>query len=131
MAILTEENYVSKAENVIKRVKEKFAQSEKKRKSKENDKLTISKIRNLLSLTSTMYDELQTKEFDDLLDRKNYLIVQLAYQSGRENAVEVFVEEAELILALKECDTKEKLIRYCRYMEALVAYFKYYGGKDQ
>ena len=131
MAILTEENYVSKAENVIKRVKDKFAQSEKKRKSKENDKLTISKIRNLLSLTSAMYDELQTKEFDDLLDRKNYLIVQLAYQSGRENAVEVFVEEAELILALKECDTKEKLIRYCRYMEALVAYFKYYGGKDQ
>lgn len=131
MAILTEENYVSKAENVIKRVKDKFAQSEKKRKSKENDKLTISKIRNLLSLTSAMYDELQTKEFDDLLDRKNYLIVQLAYQSGRENAVRVFVEEAELILALKECDTKEKLIRYCRYMEALVAYFKYYGGKDQ
>lgn len=131
MAILTEENYVSKAENVIKRVKDKFAQSEKKRKSKENDKLTISKIRNLLSLTSAMYDELQTKEFDDLLDRKNYLIVQLAYQSGRENAVKVFVEEAELILALKECDTKEKLIRYCRYMEALVAYFKYYGGKDQ
>lgn len=78
-----------------------------------------------------MYDELQTKEFDDLLDRKNYLIVQLAYQSGRENAVKVFVEEAELILALKECDTKEKLIRYCRYMEALVAYFKYYGGEDQ
>lgn len=131
MAILTEENYVSKAENVIKRVKDKFAQSEKKRKSKENDKLTISKIRNLLSLTSAMYDELQTKEFDDLLDRKNYLIVQLAYQSGRENAVRVFVEEAELILALKECDTKEKLIRYCRYMEALVAYFKYYGGEDQ
>lgn len=131
MTILTEENYVSKAENVIKRVKDKFAQSEKKRKSKENDKLTISKIRNLLSLTSAMYDELQTKEFDDLLDRKNYLIVQLAYQSGRENAVRVFVEEGELILALKECDTKEKLIRYCRYMEALVAYFKYYGGEDQ
>lgn len=131
MAILTEENYVSKAENVIKRVKDKFAQSEKKRKSKENDKLTISKIRNLLSLTSAMYDELQTKEFDDLLDRKNYLIVQLAYQSGREDAVRVFVEEAELILALKECDSKEKMIRYCRYMEALVAYFKYYGGKDQ
>lgn len=131
MTILTEENYVSKAENVIKRVKDKFAQSEKKRKSKENDKLTISKIRNLLSLTSAMYDELQTKGFDDLLDRKNYLIVQLAYQSGRENAVRVFVEEAELILALKECDTKEKLIRYCRYMEALVAYFKYYGGEDQ
>lgn len=131
MAILTEENYVSKAENVIKRVKDKFAQSEKKRKSKENDKLTISKIRNLLSLTSAMYDELQTKEFDDLLDRKNYLIVQLAYQSGREDAVRVFVEEAELILALKECDSKEKMIRYCRYMEALVAYFKYYGGEDQ
>lgn len=130
MAILTEENYVSKAENVIKRVKDKFAQSEKERRNKENDKLTISKIRNLLSLTSAMYDELQTKEFDDLLDRKNYLIVQLAYQSGREIAVKVFVEEAELILALKECDTKEKMIRYCRYMEALVAYFKYYGGKD-
>ncbi|MFR2209485.1 MAG: type III-A CRISPR-associated protein Csm2, partial [Streptococcus salivarius] len=25
---------------------------------------------------------------------------------------------------------RETLQRFCRYMEALVAYFKFYGGKD-
>ena len=35
-----------------------------------------------------------------------------------------------ILEALKEIKDRETLQRFCRYMEALVAYFKFYGGKD-
>nr|WP_307955284.1 type III-A CRISPR-associated protein Csm2 [Streptococcus uberis] len=36
-----------------------------------------------------------------------------------------------MLEALKEINDIKSLQRFCRYMEALVAYFKYEGGKDQ
>ena len=49
---------------------------------------------------------------------------------GREIAVKDLVEKAQILEALKEIKDRETLQRFCRYMEALVAYFKFYGGKD-
>ena len=49
---------------------------------------------------------------------------------GRETAVKDLVEKAQILEALKEIKDRETLQRFCRYMEALVAYFKFYGGKD-
>ena len=40
------------------------------------------------------------------------------------------VEKGQILEALKEIKDRETLQRFCRYMEALVAYFKFYGGKD-
>ena len=40
------------------------------------------------------------------------------------------IEKAQILEALKEIKDRETLQRVCRYMEALVAYFKFYGGKD-
>ena len=72
-------------------------------------------------------------------DRFAYLRVQFVYQSGR-NSVKVnrqtffpvkdLVEKGQILEALKEIKDRETLQRFCRYMEALVAYFKFYGGKD-
>jgi len=59
--------------------------------------------------------------------------VQFVYQAGREFSVKNLVEEADILRALQEVQqmkNKETLQRFCRYMEALVAYFKFYGGKD-
>lgn len=78
MAILTDENYVDKAENVITRLKKNRAG---------RYLLTTSKIRNLLSLTSTLFDESKVKRFDQLSDRIAYLRVQFVYQAGREDSV--------------------------------------------
>ena len=123
MAILTDNNYVDKAEKVIKSL------NRNKRDSK-LFLLTTSKIRNLLNLTSTLFDESKVREYKDLADKIAYLRVQFVYQSGRETSVKDLVRKAEILDILKEINNKESLQRFCRYMEALVAYFRFYGGKD-
>ena len=123
MAILTDDNYVDKAEKVIKSLN----------RNKRDPKLfilTTSKIRNLLNLTSTLFDESKVGEYKDLADKIAYLRVQFVYQSGRETSVKDLVKKAEILDILKEINNKESLQRFCRYMEALVAYFRFYGGKD-
>lgn len=121
MVILTDSNYVDKAEKVISKLKtNKYG----------HYLLTTSKLRNLLSLTSTLFDESKVKQFDQLTDKLAYLRVQYVYQAGRESAVKDLVEKGEILEALKEVRNKESLQRFCRYMEALVAYFRYYGGED-
>ena len=123
MAILTDNNYVDKAEKVIKSLN----------RNKRDPKLfllTTSKIRNLLNLTSTLFEESKVKEYKDLADKIAYLRVQFVYQSGRETSVKDLVKKAEILDILKEINNKESLQRFCRYMEALVAYFRFYGGKD-
>ena len=123
MAILTDNNYVDKAEQVIKSL------NRNKRDSK-LFLLTTSKIRNLLNLTSNLFDESRIREYKELADKIAYLRVQFVYQSGRETSVKDLVRKAEILDILKEINNKESLQRFCRYMEALVAYFRFYGGKD-
>ena len=126
MAILTDDNYVDKAENVIKSLNH----TKDHRNNKIKFFLTTTKIRNLLNLTSNLFDESKIREYKELADKIAYLRVQFVYQSGRETAVKDLVKKAEILDILKEINNKESLQRFCRYMEALVAYFKFYGGKD-
>lgn len=131
-----ETTYVDEAEMVIKELKAKnFSVKRNPDNKKETpDKLTTSQIRNLLSLTSTLYDEIQTKPMSEVMDRIAYLRVQFIYQSGRNAAVKKLVELADILAILKSIQDKkekERLVRFCHYMEALVAYFKYYGGEDR
>ncbi|MFC2678587.1 MAG: type III-A CRISPR-associated protein Csm2, partial [Granulicatella sp.] len=87
-------------------------------------------IRNLLNLTSNLFDESKVRDYKDLADKIAYLRVQFVYQAGREPSVKDLVRKAEILAALKEINNKESLQRFCRYMEALVAYFRFYGGED-
>ena len=127
MAILTDDNYVDKAENVIKSLNH----TKDHRNNKIKFFLTTTKIRNLLNLTSNLFDESKVREYKELADKIAYLRVQFVYQSGRETAVKDLVKKAEILDILKEINNKESLQRFCRYMEALVAYFRFYGGEDQ
>jgi CRISPR-associated protein, csm2 family len=126
MAILTDDNYVDKAEKTIKNLE----RDKRNFKNRSSDILTMSKIRNLLSLTSTLFDESKVREYDKLKDKIAYLRVQFIYQSGREESVMDMVQKGEILSILKEINDRDSLQRFCRYMEALVAYFKFYGGKD-
>ena len=55
----------------------------------------------------------------------------MAYEAGRDLTVKDFVEEAGLLEQLKDVQSdRKKLLLFCRYMEALVAYHRYYGGRD-
>ena len=126
MAILTDDNYVDKAEKVIKSLNH----TKDHRNNKIKFFLTTTKIRNLLNLTSNLFDESKVRSYKELADKIAYLRVQFVYQSGRETAVKDLVKKAEILDILKEINNKESLQRFCRYMEALLAYFRFYGGKD-
>ena len=68
----------------------------------------------------------------ELAAQVQYLRVKMAYQAGRDKDVKKFVEKAGLDARI--CDIKNSIAKYeefARYMEALVAYHKYYGGKDR
>ena len=126
--ILTDD-YVDKADLVIHTL-----DSDKKQlnNGKIKFKLTSTQIRNLAALTSNLFDESKTKnDIEELREKISYLRIQFVYQSGREPAVEDFVKKAGLLEALTEIQDIPSLQRFCRYMEALIAYFKFNGGRDQ
>ena len=68
---------------------------------------------------------------DDLAAEVKYLKIKIAYQAGREKAVKDFVNKAALIQWIDSIgNSVEKYEEFAKYVEALVAYHKYYGGKD-
>lgn len=127
MEKLTQTNYVDIAEKVI---------CEKIKKDKWGKiSLTTSKIRNLLSLVNSIYNDVvhsYAKNLDENIQSKiQYLRLRFVYESGRDGIVKDFVEQAGIIGYLKQIgDNKKALLLFCKYMEALVAYHKFYGGRD-
>jgi len=126
----TEENYVEQAEQVIRSLREP-----NRRPGELVINLTTSKIRGMLSMVSELYTEAQhtpgNELSGELAGRVQYLKMRIAYEAGREPQVKKFEEKAQLMhnLTFVKKD-KEKLLLFCRYMEALVAYHRYYGGKE-
>lgn len=124
---ITKTNYVDIAEEVINR---KISRNRKSNKIE----LTTSKIRNILSIAATIYDQVKMKKgplTEDEIADLMYLKMKLVYESGREEIVKDFVKKAKLIEYINEIgDNRENLILYCKYIEALVAYHRYYGGKE-
>ena len=96
--------------------------------------MTNTQLRNLLAMTSAVYDEARNNGFDSVNEKIAYLKVQFIYQSGRNTAVKAFIEVAqlvELVDMIRDFKELDDLLRFCHYMEALIAYFKYYGGSDK
>ena len=129
MEKLTATNYVDLAEDVIKNM------LQTDRRGNKSIALTSSQIRNLLSLVNSVYidavDSKSEKLRESLQGKVQYLRVRFVYAAGREKAVEEFVKKAHIISYLKAIgDNKENLLFFCKYMEALVAYHKFYGGRD-
>lgn len=125
---ISEQNYVEEAEKVI----SKLAGGQGK-----NGRmlLTISKLRNLLSMTADIYNEVLSGQNDELSDevrsRIEYLRVRFLYEAGRDEAVRKLVEEANILDMLKGIQgNRKQFILFNRYMEALVAFHRYYGGED-
>lgn len=130
-------NYTDKAEKVIFDLakKDKYGNTKRDKNGKLDISLTTSKIRNILSMVSALYNDVQRykeKELsEEFLSRIQYLKMRIAYEAVREESVEDFVKKANLMGEIKEIGTsKDNLILFCNYMEALVAYRKFYGGKD-
>lgn len=119
------ENYVDKAEEVMRSLV-----------VDNQNKLTTSKIRNLLSLVTAIYNEENLRNSPELLPKSRNALtmmrIRVVYEAGREkDTVGSFVEKAKLLEYLKGIgNDREKLIAFAHYMEALVAYHRYLGGRE-
>lgn len=133
MKIITNSNYVDEAEKVI--------QSLKSKKNPKNEKVipmvTTSKIRNLLAMTADIYNEALNVPGNRLPERLNdrieYLRVRFVYEVGKDSdgKVKNFVTEAKILDILREIKgEKANFILFNHYMEALVAFHRFYDGKD-
>lgn len=136
-----EENYVDAAEEVILELRDKKRINPKNNKEYSVPVVTTSKMRNLLSMTADIYNEVINQNEDKLSQNINsrieYLRVRFLYEVGRDSdsrdkSVKNFVETAKLIEFLKDIKgSKKKFILFNRYMEALVAFRKYYIKDDR
>ncbi len=125
---ITEDSYVDDAEKVIVYLEKNFGR----------DKLiTTSQLRNILSMAADIYNQLMTTESQgdtlagDLAQRIDYLRVRCVYASGRDRNVKRFLEASKLVEQIRKIGGSRKgFMLFYRYMEALVAYNSFHGGKD-
>lgn len=123
-----ERNYAAQAEEVIQNLKNTMG--------RDYQNFTTSKIRNILAMVNDIYNDVISEKSDelnaDLQSRIEYLKVRLIYESGREPwTVKPFIQKSGLLDLLDDIgDSKERFIKFARYMEALVAYHRFHGGRD-
>ena len=121
----------AEAENVILKLKEKG-----------NDKIYLktSQLRKFLSAVNAVTNRVMVYHAQHLDETKlpitlafevKYLKVKFAYQAGRMREVREFGETARIKEHIDRVgDSFREYQCFARYMEALVAYHKFYGGRD-
>ncbi len=103
--------------------------------------VTTSQLRRFLTAVNTVTGKVeqyqnetgeQGKLSADLAAQVKFLKVKLAYQVGRQGKVVAdFEKEADLMAAIDSIGSDaKKYEEFARYVEALVAFHKFYGGKD-
>ena len=107
--------------------------------------ITTTKLRSLFSLFADLYNEVARTDRDKLSkDQVNELSaakVRIYYEIGREDRykgnpeevpVGLFVVRSKLLEYLMDIgDSGEKLVRFYHYMEALVAFHRFYFGEKK
>ena len=127
---INEENYLAKAESVILKLSKQV-----NKQGKVVAMVTNSKIRNLLSMSADIYNQVLDCKDDKLPQELNgrieYLRVRYIYEAGREPRVKDLVIQGELLEIMKEIQgSKKNYILYYHYMEALVAFKRFWNKND-
>ena len=143
LAFLEERTYVDLAERVILSLKEPKAQGFARENNGKFGKgsnggselPTTSKIRNILSLAADIYNSVMQNPSPQLeesvVSRIEYLRVRMIYESGRERTVKSFVTEAKLVEYAKMIGSdRKRFLLFYHYLEALIAFHRFYGGKE-
>lgn len=121
---LDETNYADKAKGCVEKSKDNYG--------KLFGGLTTTKLRSIYGLIMNVYTKInEPSDFMKYRSDIQYLQVKMAYESGREQTVAKFIDKTHLMDAVSRIKTYEQFLLYCRYAESLVAYFKFYGGKDK
>ena len=129
---------VKEAENVIQKLCTK--------KIIENDKvkfvpeLKTNQIRKFLAAVNKLSNKISIYKAqnpkkdilpDDICVQIRFLKVKAAYQMGRERTVNEFMNKAGIPAKIDAIGNSiHAYEEFANYMEALVAYHKYYGGQD-
>jgi len=104
-------------------------------------RLTTSQIRKFLSGVNVVKNKVdvylttaedKTVLSEELADEIKFLKVNIMYQAGREKNVKTFMKKARLDEIIDDIGTSTaEFSKFCKYIEALVAFHKFYGGKDK
>ena len=120
-------NYVDEAERVMEKLKEenRFGKFD----------ITTSKLRAIHALVADIYNVENLRTEAELLEESQLklmrLRVRIVYDAGREKAVMRFVEKTNLLNYIKGIGkNRAEMIRFAHYMEALVAYHRFLGGRE-
>jgi CRISPR-associated protein Csm2 len=98
-------------------------------------KITTSKIRKFLTQVIEVYHDERIRQEETLspesISRIQLIRMRMLYEAGRDPDVKNFVERTQLIEYLKGIgNSRSSFIDYTHYLEALVAYHRYYGGRE-
>ena len=132
------EDYVKRAEEAIAELKRMEVQEKKY-------VITTSKLRSLFSLFTETYNAVsrgdQEKLNQDQINDLNAAKVRIYYEIGREDRynghmdsapVGRFVQQSKLLAYLDDIGNScEKLLHFYHYMEALVAFHRFYFGEKK
>jgi CRISPR-associated protein Csm2 len=130
-------DFVDEAERVMRNPALSEPDFKDKDSQKRRFKITTSKIRNFLSLVSEIYNTENTRT-DNLLDEKSMKKIQMMrirvlYDAGRDEteAVMKFVKVSNILNYIQDIGgDRQKFIDFAHYVEALVAYHRFLGGKE-
>lgn len=103
--------------------------------------LTTSQIRKFLTAVNVVRNKVDLYKSqnkgsrimsEEIAAEVKFLKVNLLYQAGRESIVQRFMEKSQLDKIISDIGTDiAKFEKLCRYVEALVAFHKFNGGKDK
>ena len=98
-------------------------------------RISTSKIRRLYSMVTEIYNQeiLSTEErlSPESTAAIGMMRVRFAYEAGRDEKVKDFISRSKLMNYLKDVgDSREKFMDFARYVEALIAYHKFLGGRE-
>ena len=129
MQFINSENFVDEAERAIRSL-----ENQRNDRGRTINVVSTSKIRNLLSMTSDIYNEVMLLESNELGERLkgqiSYLRVRCIYEAGRDESVQAFIRESRLLDILPSISDRKDYLLFSRYMESLIAWHKYRHGKD-
>ena len=127
MEKLEKTTYVAQAERVINGLEKN-----------NNNKITSSKIRNILTLVNVLYEKVRldanAELSEDMRSNVQYVKMKLVYEASREDGkgVKNLMYRSKLLEYLDAVgNSREQLILVCRYTEALIAYHKFRFGNTK
>ncbi len=123
------DDFVKKAESFV---YDKLTEADKYKPSERTGLITASQIRKFLSGVNLLQNKMNSENdtlSSETADEIKYLKVKLAYQAGREKKTKVLYDSlAPMIDEIG--NSRKKFLEFSKYVEAIVAYHKFYGGKD-